>query len=90
MQHLYWDLGHQAAGTAVQVTLEGTEANVKLMSASNYRAYKVGDRHRYHGGHYRRSPVTLYVPSDGQWFVTVDYGGYQGRGRASVRVLTHA
>ena len=90
MHHYKWDLGHQSTGTVVRVDLEGTEANVKLMDSSNYRQYGADKQHRFYGGHYRSSPIMLQVPSAGYWFVTVDYGGYQGHGRASVQVLTNA
>ncbi|MHA7662373.1 DUF1883 domain-containing protein [Mycolicibacterium sp. HS_4_1] len=87
MQYNYWDLGQQTAGTGVRVTLQGTEANVKLVDAYNYRAYSSGQRHEYFGGHYNRSPVVLQVPSDGHWFVTIDYGGRAGSGKAAVQVF---
>jgi hypothetical protein len=90
MIHTKFDLGHQPAGTVVRVTLEGTEANVRLLDRSNYREYAADRRHHYIGGHYRSSPVTLQVPSSGHYCVAVDFGGYQGRGKASVQVLTNA
>jgi hypothetical protein len=88
MQFNSWDLGQLAAGAVVEVKLTGTEANVKLLDASNFSAYKAGGRHRYYGGHYNRSPIRLQVPSGGHWFVTIDYGGFSGSGRASVQVLS--
>lgn len=88
MQFNSWDLGRLAAGAVVQVKLTGAEANVKLLDASNFSAYKAGDPHRYYGGHYKQSPIRLQVPSGGHWFVTIDYGGFSGSGRASVQVLS--
>lgn len=90
MQFNYWDLGTLSAGSVVQVDLTGTEANVRLMDWSNYSAYKANRNHRYYGGHYRQSPIRLQVPTSGHWVVTVDYGGFAGRGTASVRVLAAA
>jgi hypothetical protein len=84
----YWDLGHQAVGTVVRVALEGNSANVKLLDASNYRAYQAGREHRYYGGYYDRSPVVLKVPSSDHWYVTIDYGGLAGSGWAAVEVLS--
>jgi hypothetical protein len=83
----YWDLGQQSTGATVEINLTGTEANVRLLDASNYSAYKRGDRHSYYGGHYKQSPIRLQVPATGHWFVTVDYGGFAGSGTAAVRVL---
>lgn len=89
MQFNFWDLGQLRGGAVVEVNLIGTEANVKLLDAPNFSAYKVGSQHRYYGGHFTRSPIHLQVPSAGHWFVAIDYGGYAGNGRASVRVLSH-
>ena len=82
-----WDLGQQDGGAVVRVTLAGNAANFRLMDSSNYRSFPRGEQHRYFGGHYDRSPITLPVPNAGHWYVTVDYGGYAGRGRAAVQVL---
>jgi hypothetical protein len=86
----FWDLGNQSAGTVVRVTLEGNAANVRLMDSSNYRSFQRGEQHRYFGGYYNRFPVVLQVPNGGHWFVVIDYGGYAGRGRAAVQVLSAA
>lgn len=87
MLHNYWDLGNVAEGTQVRVDIQGDECNVRLLDSSNYRAYKADQRHRYFGGHYKRSPVFLTVPNGDHWYVAIDYGGGPGRGRASVQVL---
>lgn len=87
MEFNSWDLGQVASGAVVQVDLAGTEANVKLVDSSNFSAYKAGRQHRYYGGHYKRSPIRIPVPLSGHWFVTIDYGGFPGSGRASVQVL---
>jgi len=81
------DLGHQNAGTVVRVALEGNAANVKLMDATNYSSYQAGGRHEFYGGGYDRSPVGLTVPYSGHWFVTIDYGGLAGSGKAAVQVF---
>lgn len=88
MNHLKFDLGYQDRGTVVRVTLEGSAANVRLLDSSNYRSYQRGEQHRCWGGHYKRSPAVLTVPNYGHWFIAVDYGGYAGRGRAAVQVLS--
>lgn len=85
MQHLYFDLKQQKKGAVAVVTLD-KQANVRLMTASNYRALKAGRRFSFHGGRATKSPVRLQVPSTGHWFVVVDLGGLAGRVRASVAV----
>jgi hypothetical protein len=88
MDFNYWDLGQQAEGTVVRVTLEGNAANVRLMDYSNYRSFQAGRRHDYYGGHYTASPAVLQVPNGGHWYLVIDYGGLPGRGRAAVQVLS--
>ncbi|MGH9014394.1 MAG: DUF1883 domain-containing protein [Acidimicrobiia bacterium] len=90
MQFQYWDLGRRSRGEIVEITLSGNAANVRLLDGSNYNSFKAGRRHRAIGGQVKRSPVHLQIPHGGHWYVTIDYGGYAGRGRASVQVLPGA
>lgn len=86
MNYLYKDLGSLHGGEIVEVRLNG-QANVKLMTSSNYSAYKNGRRHTYYGGLATKTPVRLQVPSSGHWYVTVDLGGYDGKVSASINLL---
>lgn len=85
MEHLYFDLKQQKKGAVAVVTLD-KQANVRLMTASNYSALKAGRRFSFHGGRATRSPARLPIPSNGHWYVVVDLGGLAGRVRASVAV----
>jgi uncharacterized protein DUF1883/TIR domain-containing protein len=85
MEHLRYDLGNLKKGSTVVVTLNN-QANVQLMTSSEYNNYKAGRRYRYHGGRVTRSPFQIVVPSNGHWIVAVDLGGYAGRISASVAV----
>lgn len=87
MQFLKHDLGHREGGEIVEVILKGNAANVRLMDSSNFLNYRSGRRHRYFGGHAKKSPVRLQIPNTGHWYVTVDMGGYVGRVESSVRML---
>lgn len=87
MQYQSYNLGHLKGGEIVEVTLKGSAANVKLMNSSNFSSYKSGRRHTYYGGHVTRSPHRIPVPSSGNWYVTVDLGGYSGKVSSSVSVL---
>ncbi|MDQ1250041.1 MAG: hypothetical protein QG597_4418, partial [Actinomycetota bacterium] len=49
MEHLRYDLGSLKKGSTVVVTLQN-QANVQLMTSSDYSNYKAGRRYRYHGG----------------------------------------
>lgn len=86
MNFLKYDLGQLNKGQVVEVTLS-SQANVKLMSSTDFNNYKNGRRHHYYGGLAKASPARLQVPSSGHWYVTVDLGGYAGNVKASVRVL---
>jgi hypothetical protein len=85
VQHLYFDLKQQKKGAVAVVTLD-KQANVRLMTASNYSAFKSGRRFTFHGGRATKSPARLPIPSSGHWWVVVDLGGLAGRVRASVAV----
>jgi hypothetical protein len=86
MNFTHYPLGTIKGGALVTVTLDGTEANIKLLDDTNFNAYRSGRQHRYHGGHYERSPAQIGVPHTGNWHVTVDLGGFGGQVRSSVRV----
>ncbi|ANI91107.1 DUF1883 domain-containing protein [Dietzia timorensis] len=85
MQHLYYDLKHQEKGATAVVTLD-KQANVQLMTASDYRSYKSGRRYNYIGGLAKRSPARLGIPRSGHWYVVIDLGGHAGKVRAGVQV----
>ena len=87
MKFVQHSLGHRNGGEIVEITLEGSAANVRLMDSSNLSSYKRGERHHYYGGLAKQSPVRLQIPHSGTWYVTVDLQGLRGSVRSSVRVL---
>lgn len=87
MQFIHHDLGNLSGGEIVAVTLKGSAANVRLLDSSNFSNYKAGRRHRFYGGHAKKSPVRLQVPHAGHWHVAVDLGGYAGQVRSSAQIL---
>ena len=86
MQFLHNDLGQLRGGEIVEVTLS-SQANVRLMTLSQFNSFKSGRRHQYIGGLAKKSPIKLQVPRSGRWHVTIDLGGYGGKIRSNVRVL---
>lgn len=74
-------------GDAIAVTLRGNEANVMVMSDSDFRSYRSGGRFKYFGGHYRQSPAVIRPPMTGAWNVVVDLGGKAGKVEASVNII---
>ena len=88
MEFTDYDLGYQSAGAVVEVTLAGTEANVRLLDSSAFQSYRAGGQHQYYGGHYTKSPVHIPIPHNGYWHAAIDLGGYVGSVRSSVRVLS--
>ena len=87
MKFTHYDLGNLSRGTTIEVTLQGSAANVQLLDSSNFQNYKAGRRYKYSGGLARRSPIQLVVPRNGHWHVAVDLRGLRGQVRSSIRVL---
>src|SRR6266511_2925007 len=85
-QYVVHDLWRQRRGAVAVVTLSGNAANVRLMDAHNFSSYKSGRQHRGIGGLATRSPVRLAIPSDGNWYVTVDLQGLRGTVRSGVHL----
>ena len=46
--------------------------NIRLMSDANFRSYRNGGRHTYHGGAFEDFPARIKVPSNGYWNITLD------------------
>ncbi|QEY58782.1 DUF1883 domain-containing protein [Pseudomonas sp. C27(2019)] len=46
--------------------------NIRLMSDANFRSFKNGGRHTYHGGAFADFPARIKVPSTGYWNITLD------------------
>ncbi|MCY1644079.1 DUF1883 domain-containing protein [Methylorubrum sp. SL192] len=90
MKFTKYDFGHLDRGDVVEVTLQGSAANVRLMDSSNFSNYKSGRQHRYTGGLAKQSPVRLVVPNSGHWYLTIDMQGLQGTTRSSARVIPAA
>ena len=90
MKFNHYDIGYQARGNVVEVTLSGSAANVRLLDSGNFQSYRSGRQHRYYGGLIRRSPARLVVPHSGNWHVTVDLQGLRGQTRSAVRVIPQA
>ena len=46
--------------------------NIRLMSDANFRSFKNGGRHAYHGGAFDKFPAKITVPNSGFWNITID------------------
>lgn len=90
MNFTKYDLGNKQRGDVVEITLQGSAANVRLMNSSNFQSYRNGKRHRYIGGLAKKSPIHLQIPSSGHWYVTVDMQGLRGTTRSSIRMMPSA
>ncbi|HEX8592917.1 MAG TPA: DUF1883 domain-containing protein [Pseudomonas sp.] len=49
--------------------------NIRLMNDSNFRSFKNGGRHTYHGGAFDKFPAKIAAPSTGFWNITIDTAG---------------
>lgn len=65
MKFTHYDLGQKRGGEIIEVTLQGSAANVRLMDSSNFNSYRSGRSHRYQGGLVKRLPYRLQVPISG-------------------------
>ena len=90
MSFTKYDLGYLSQGDVVEVTLQGSAANVRLMDGTNLSNYRNERRHQYYGGLMQRSPARIQVPRSGTWHVTVDMQGLKGSVRSGVRVIPGA
>lgn len=87
MKFTHYKLGHLPRGTLVEVTLQGSAANVRLLTDSNLNSYRAGRRHKYYGGLAKTSPIRLRVPHSGSWHVAVDMQGLRGSVRSGIRII---
>ena len=46
--------------------------NIRLMNDANFRSFKNGGRHTYHGGAFDTFPARITAPSTGFWNITID------------------
>ena len=90
MRFVHHDLGQCNGGEAVEISLSGNSANVRLLDNINLNSYRNGRQHTYYGGQARQSPVRLQIPYSGHWHVVVDLQGLGGSVRSSVRILPGA
>jgi hypothetical protein len=55
------------------VIIEASQScNIRLMNDANFRSFKNGGRHTYHGGAFESFPAKIPVPSSGFWNITID------------------
>lgn len=62
---------HLNEGDLVVIQCSRT-CNIRLMNDANFRSFKNGGRHSYHGGAFNQFPARIRVPSTGFWNVTLD------------------
>jgi len=75
VNHLVYELKQQKKGAVAVVTLD-KQANVRLMTMSNYQSFTAGHRAQMAGGLTKKSSVRLGIPSNGHWVVVVDLVGF--------------
>lgn len=59
MKFTHYDLGYKERGQIVEITLQGSAANVQLLDSSNFNNYRNGRQYKYIGGLAKQSPVRL-------------------------------
>ena len=86
MDFTYHKLGRLKKNQKVEVTLEGNAANIFLMDEATFKRYQQDKKRQGIGGLMKHSPVYMNVPHSGRWFLTVDFGGYNGKVKCNVKV----
>lgn len=82
----HYNLGYQAPGSTVVVTLSGNRANVRLMDGPSFASYQRGGQYSFFGGQAQSSPVRLGIPSAGNWHLVVDLIELGGTVRSGISV----
>lgn len=54
-------------------------ADVFLVDSTNFQLYRNGQRFKYYGGHYTKTPVRITVSGKGRWYLIVIGSAYQYR-----------
>ena len=86
MNYLKFDLGTLGSGRIVEVTLQGSAANVRLLDNANFYNYTRNKAYNSIGGFTKTSPITFHIPTHDHWYVIVDMEGLKGKPEASVKV----
>jgi len=89
MDYTIYDLGEKKKGEIVEVDLQGSAANLRLMDASNYQSFRNGGSHKYSGGLVKKSPIKLEISHTAHWYLTIDSQGLEGNVRSSVRTISN-
>lgn len=88
MEFTHYDLGNVKRGQIIEIKLEGSAANIRLMSQKNYMLYVKKSRYIYIGGLATKSPTHLRIPNDGHWHVVIDMLGLKGIVKTGFRLLS--
>lgn len=90
MEFTKYDFGQLEKGRVVEITLQGSAANVQLMDSSNFNNYKNVRQYHYVGGLAKQSPIRLATTHSGHWYLAIDMRGLVGSVKSSARVLPQA
>ena len=86
MNYMKFDLGTLGSDRIVEITLQGSAANVRLLDHPNFFNYTRGKGYNCTGGLTKLSPITFAIPCHGHWYVVIDMEGLKGKPEASVKV----
>jgi hypothetical protein len=87
MQFTHYDLGQKRGGEIIEVTLQGSAANVRLMDSSNFNSYRNGRRHRYQGCLLKSRRIGFKYLGLGTGILQSICLGLRGTVRSSIRQL---
>lgn len=86
-KYLQYDLHQCNKGEGIKIYISGSSVNLRLMDSSNLQNYKNGRRYHFYGGRATKSPVTLWIPHSGHWYLVADFQGLSGSARISCKKI---
>ena len=72
---LHKDLGMLKAGVSINICMNVSLANIKLLTSKEYVTYKQGKECEYWGGKIHSDTFILTIPVTGYWHIVVDTNG---------------
>ncbi|MEU4251704.1 DUF1883 domain-containing protein [Amycolatopsis sp. NPDC026612] len=78
MEASVFDLGKVRRDAVVTVRLDAM-ANVRLLTAVNFQAYRRRQYYRMHGGVATAPMFKIHIPANAHWFLVIDVEGLEAR-----------
>jgi len=86
-KHTCYDLGQLAENDVVEVKLESSAVNARLMVKDEYLNHYLNNKtYNFYGGVTKETPYRISVPNNNHWYLVVDLEGLSGTSVFNVSV----